>query len=214
MGRGCGGAQPPPPQAGAPEVTWRAAVHELHAGDAQGGAVPRRHKRDPRRRRGAARLGEPRCSQICWYVRSIASSGATDRLQQPLQQLGLRQRRPSWSAAPTCSPLQQLGVPPTSSSATLSRRGPRPPPPAAAPARQRRQRLPLAPPPRQGPSPVPVCAPARARVRRASLPSPWAVLRMSVNERYVSRTLANHDLLNKISRMRALFAHACTFSGA
>ncbi len=93
---------------------------------------------------------------------------ATDWLQQPLQPVGLRRRRHGWSALTTFSPLQQLGVPPTHSSAPLSQRGPRPPPPAAAPARQRRQRLPSAPPPRQCPSTAPACAPARARVCPAS----------------------------------------------
>ncbi len=109
----------------------------------------------------AARLGGPRRRRICWYVSSTIAGGWRDRLAPAAAAAG-------GSAAPTCSPLQQLGVAPHPSSATLYRRGPRPPSPAAAPARRRRQRLPSAPPPRQRPSPAPACAPARARVYPAS----------------------------------------------
>jgi hypothetical protein len=101
---GAGGRSPPPPQEVPPglrscmcaEVTWRAALHGLHAVGA-GGCSPSR------------------------------AGGVTDRLQQQLP-LGLQRQRRGWSAAPTSSPLQQLGVPPPPSGTTLSRRDPRPPP--------------------------------------------------------------------------------------
>jgi hypothetical protein len=72
------------------------------------------HKRGPGRRR----LGEQRRRRIYWCVSSTIASGWRDRLASTAAAAA----GPGWSAAPTCSPLQQLGVPPTPSNALLSRR--------------------------------------------------------------------------------------------
>jgi hypothetical protein len=93
------------------KVTWRAAVHGLHAVGAGRCAVSAATSEIHAVGGVAARLGGPRRHRIL-LVREFYHRGWRDR-QAPAAAAagGLRRQRRGWSAAPTCSPLQQLGVP-------------------------------------------------------------------------------------------------------
>jgi hypothetical protein len=139
------------------DVTWRAAVHGLHAG-CWGMRSPPRPQAS-----STPPAGSPHPPLGDLLVLSLYHRG---RVARPAAAAGGSAAAAPWLVGPSVllTPPATWRAPPPST-APLSRRGPRPPPPAAAPARRRRP--PLGP-TTSAPLHVPACASERARVCPAS----------------------------------------------